>query len=479
MLSGAKIDGPQIVEVNPPLIIWFSTIPVFLSRLLHLAPDRALQLLAFVMICASAAWSLRILRIAGWACNRVSAYLLLCAIVTAEIWLNAYDLAQREHLVVILILPYILSAASGAATKLSFSELCAVGATGGLAVCFKPQQVLILVGLEVFLAAWNRSLCRLVSPDFLCAVAVVFAYIESISLFAPLYFKLLPILLDTYSSYAGSTFWMMIKISQGFLFLFLQILTVFLLQRRRMRFAAVPGAVLTCSFAAAVAYWLQRTGWRYQGDPMIALLVLSALLILIDLPPAFIDLISDWQVNTLLAATTLILLSVLIPVQLHLRRAAERLASEHPSYPYAVLARYQPNSPVYVFSINVADYFPAVSHDHLVWGSRFSPLWMLPAIIENESAEAGGPAPPKRLPPNVVQQLAELQRAETTEDFRRWKPVVVIVKKCPQGVYCQGLGRYNFDPLPWFLNSPAFAAEWSHYRLQETHGIYSVYIRTN
>jgi hypothetical protein len=478
-LSGAKLYGPQISEVNTPLIMWFSMIPALLSRLLHLAPDQVLKLLVLAMICGSAAWSVRILRNAGWATSPASVYLLLCALLTGETWLSGYNFGQREHLVIILILPYILSAASGAASKMAFPERCALGFIGGIALCFKPQQVLILVGLEIFLAAWNRSLRRLVGPDFLCALAAVFAYIGSVSLFAPLYFKIMPILLDTYSSFASTTTWALIKDNQAFLILFLQILIIFILQRRRLRFAALPGAMLACSIASAVAYYVQHAGWYYQEIPQIAFLILAALFILLDFPPVLTNLIDGWRFTPAFILATSAMLCLAVPLQFHFERAAERRASGNPIYPSAVFAQYPPRSPVYVFSTNVSDAFPAVSHDHLVWASRFPALWMLPAIIENQSAEAGGPPPAKRLPPQVVEQLANLQRAETTEDFRRWKPVVVVVKKCPAGIYCHGLDRYNFDPLPWFLESPAFAAEWSHYRLQQVHGIYSVYVRTH
>jgi hypothetical protein len=106
---------------------------------------------------------------------------------------------------------------------------------------------------------------------------------------------------------------------------------------------------------------------------------------------------------------------------------------------------------------------------------------MLPAIIKNERAEAGGPIPAKVLPPDVVKRLAALQRAQTTEDFQRWKPAVVLVRQCrksqPRDWPCWGLRNVDFDPLAWFLQSPAFAAEWAHYRLQETRGYFDVYTR--
>ena len=153
LLAGAKPDGPLLQLTNPPLIAWLSVLPVLIARLLHIAPDQVLKLLVFVMIGGSIAWSIRIFRIAGWARLPVSAHLAVYSLLTAEFWIRGEDFGQREHLVIILVLPYILSAASGAAAKLSFYERCAIGFLGGIAVCFKPQQVLIIIGLEFFLAS--------------------------------------------------------------------------------------------------------------------------------------------------------------------------------------------------------------------------------------------------------------------------------------------------------------------------------------
>lgn len=477
MLSGAQLYGPRIAENNPPLIIWFSAIPVLLSRVLHIPPDQALKLLVLIMISGSIVWCVRIFRIAGWARLPISTSLAIYALVTAETWIGGSDFGQREHLVILLVLPYILSAATGAAAKLSFSERCAIGLLGGVAVCFKPQQVLIIVGLEIFLAVWKRSLHRFTSSDFLSAIFAVCAYIGLVSVFAPLYFQMMPILRDTFWAYESATVWNTIKGVPTSNFQLLLILILFILQKQKLRFAALPGSLLACSCGAMIAFDIQHAPWMYLFYPQQALLILAALFIFIDLPPSVTSLAGGWRFNSAFAVLTLAMLAVVLPVQVHLEHRIQQLSLKYQPYSYQVFAQYPPHASVYVFSTNVSDAFPAVTRDHLVWASRFPALWMLPAIIENEAAEAGGPPPAKRLPLQTVEQLARLQRTETAEDFRRWKPAVVIVKQCIGGVYCHGLERFNFHPLPWFLKSPVFAAEWSHYRLQAHHGIYDIYKR--
>ncbi len=43
VLAGVPLDGNRLIEVNPPLIVWFSTIPVALAKALHVSPLLALK----------------------------------------------------------------------------------------------------------------------------------------------------------------------------------------------------------------------------------------------------------------------------------------------------------------------------------------------------------------------------------------------------------------------------------------------------
>src|ERR1700748_2440902 len=52
-LAGGQLYGPRLVDTNPPLIIWFSTIPVVVSRLLHMGRYAGFELIISVMALGS------------------------------------------------------------------------------------------------------------------------------------------------------------------------------------------------------------------------------------------------------------------------------------------------------------------------------------------------------------------------------------------------------------------------------------------
>jgi len=473
VMSGAQLNGPQLVEVDPPLVIWFSTIPVFLARLLHLDPLVMLKLVVLVMIAGSLLWSARILRAVFPAMSPGFLYLALSSLLSADIFLHGFDVGQREQILVILVVPYILSRVYGERSKLTFAELCAIGAIGGAAVCFKPHQVLILVALELFIAAWTRSLRQLARPDFLCAIVAILTYIAAVRLATPYFSAMVPVLLETYWAYGPYSALHLIEAKSRFNLILLLAIVIFLWRRRTLRFGVVSGAFLACSLAASIAFYIQHTGWTYHAYPFEAFLLLAVLWIILDL---LFPYMAAWDIRSSFAVSTLLLaLVLLVPVIIYRHHRAQYEAAHKP-YVETIFAQCPPQTPVYLFSTSI-DNFSVVLEHHLVWASRFAHLWMLPAILQNEIAEAGGPPPGKVLPAEVVAKLAALQRSETTEDFQRWKPAVVIVRQYQNSELRQNPNKLDFDPLAWFLRSPQFAAEWANYRLKTRHGDYDVYTR--
>jgi hypothetical protein len=104
---------------------------------------------------------------------------------------------------------------------------------------------------------------------------------------------------------------------------------------------------------------------------------------------------------------------------------------------------------------------------------------MLPAIIRNERGSRDPHAIFKRLPPETVAALADLQRTDTAEDLDHWQPPLVLVQQCKIHQPCDFLDGYDFDMLAWFLKSARFQAAWSHYQQQSAISGFAVYRRAN
>ncbi len=110
-LQGAPLYGSQIFETNPPLIIWLSMVPEALARLTHL-PDTALgKLFLLAVEFGIAAVCLNLLRRIRPDLTRATRLALAFAFITTFAVMPARDFGQRDHLLILFLLPYIFAAA--------------------------------------------------------------------------------------------------------------------------------------------------------------------------------------------------------------------------------------------------------------------------------------------------------------------------------------------------------------------------------
>jgi hypothetical protein len=476
MIGGAEPYGPHLAETNPPMIIWFSAIPVFLARWAHGSDILWLQLLVTAMIFASAVWCVNIVRRGAAINGPVAAGLLGFAILEIELRVGIQDYGQREHLVIILLLPYLLAVATGAVARISLTERCALGVAAGIAIWFKPQDVLILIALELFLSLRTRSLRRLFSAEFLALILTSSFVLLMVRLLTPLYFKnTLPLLFDTYWALGTSNAFVLVFSQRRYLaFVFAMILGLLFL-RGFMRGLSATVALLVCSLAASCVFDIQHVVWDYHAYPHRALMQVALAYMLIDLLyPALTALLSDAPMVRRIMLISATVTAVLLCVIAIRPRMAFTAVPREDNQLNRFYAQTSPSTTVYVLSTAVRPLSEAHQHG-LNWGGRFAHLWMMPAIVQNELGPVGYPAPFTRLSPERVTELATLQRSETAEDLNYWHPSIVLVEHCDPKHFCQGIDGKDFDMLAWFLQGPQFAAVWSHYQRQPGLDDFDVY----
>src|ERR1700754_3104178 len=76
---------------------------------------------------------------------------------------------------------------------------------------------------------------------------------------------------------------------KGYMAAVMVLLAIYLIRRRSLRSPFLFPALLVCSLAASVAYDLQHTDWRYHGYPHMALLILAAACLFLDLLSPLLD----------------------------------------------------------------------------------------------------------------------------------------------------------------------------------------------
>jgi hypothetical protein len=477
LLLGAKPYGPLLADTNPPLIIWFSTLPALLAHLLDIEPRTGLRLIVLLMISGTVAWCIRLVRGSPLCPDRAFPTLFGTAILLIELRPGSYDFAQREHLFVILSLPYIMAAITGATTRISLAERCALGVAAGVAVSFKPQEALVIVALELLVAVSTRSLRRVVSPEVMALIVTGALYLMLVRLITPLYqTEVVPILLNAYWAYGPYSALDLARNLKSTYFVVLTVLAACLALRQYLPGFSAVIAFLVCSVAASLAYYVQHITWSYHFLPCSQFLNLAACWLTIQL---LLRVFRIYSRNLRFKGFSVALALITVELCVFTLCLSSVTANRRPAHATPVdelLARYQRPETIYIFSTGLKPFSNVFAHK-LNWGSRFPCLWILPAIVLNEQPTLPRQAHFKQLPSETLMKLAILQRTSTTEDLNRWQPSIILVEHCNVEHPCQAIERVNFDILGWFLDSPDFAAAWSHYQRRPSLASFDVYIR--
>ena len=202
VLDGARI-GTDIVETNPPTIIWLSEIPIALSRLLDMSPEAAMKMCLGLLLFVSVAWcGSMVRRIPRAGSNTMALWLAIWTAYATTVY-SWSDVGQREYILVLLLLPYLVMAALrlNSVSPAAWPAFTA-GVITVIGLSMKPQHLLIVAGIEILLACRIGLRRSVIRPEAAGGVIGVLAYCAAIAIFAPDYVtKVVPFVYRTYLVY--------------------------------------------------------------------------------------------------------------------------------------------------------------------------------------------------------------------------------------------------------------------------------------
>jgi hypothetical protein len=483
---GSPIYGPEVFETNPPMILWLSYLPVAAAGLLHLPETAMGKLFVVGLLFLVAAVCLRLVRRLRASTNQLpltaaALYWLAFVIIIVFAVLPARDFGQRDHLLVLLCLPYVFAAAlstTDSGQQLPRWAAACIGATALAGLAMKPHQLLIPIAVEatvLFLRSRNRvrrPALSLIRPELLAMVASGFAFLLATEIFAPNYFtQIVPLARDTYWAFGQWSFPHLLGEAIQLHILAAVAFGVFLYAGPRQ------SSPLTCLLIAAgtaslIAYYLQGTGWYYQQLPSLTFFSLAVAFLLIECAGRRHLAMPTWAPKAALA------LSILAVV----------LTTHFMNYPFTAVRSFPIDTPDPSFFTNLApgtsvatltttvDYvIPPIFKYNLTLAQRYPHLWMLPAILRSEDPE--GPPLKRHLAPARVAQLDAFQHAAMRQDLERWHPQLILVERCQDpAVRCQVLEDRHDNLLAFFLRDPGFRDIFRHYHYQRSAGSFDAYI---
>lgn len=483
VLHGVQLNGPHLLEVDPPFLIWFFALPALLARVLHVSLPTGFHLFQIVGTTALIVWSATLYRRVCRASLLNTWIFTLLMMYVASGPVSLEDRGQREYFVAFLLLPYVLWAAARLRGEwLPRAQTLLLVFLAVVAVCLKPQHVIDIVAVELLLLIRLRSLRSWWRPALLLVVLGPVVYLCSVWLLDPSYLRdIVPLLRDTYwgldrpwSVVLRGTMKPSVALGTAFL--------LYLILRRRLRVEPFVAVLLAISTGALAAYLQQHKGWSYHLLVMQIFSYLAVAVLCLDIVERMIferrgllPLAGVKSIHTIALSVAVLAFVITGKVRLSHAQAIDYPQKEK-SELASIYSAYPPGTPVDLLAVDAWEW-PETLEQNKVWSSRYNHLWLLPAIVRSQ--DPLDPEVAHHLSPAKIDEFSTLLRQTIAEDLDHWHPSVVVVDPCGEVFnICGGLSRAGYSSmLDWFSRSPQFREQWSHYRYQKTVGEMQVYTR--
>jgi hypothetical protein len=375
--------------------------------------------------------------------------------------------AQREHLMLLSAVPYLLLAAArldGQATPRG--RLLTIAVIAGVGFALKPHFLAIPLLVEVYLLTargWRKTLLDAV-PWIMLAVMV--AYVAAAWLVTPDYFtSVLPLILDSYEEVGGADPLQVLysRLLAPFMLMMVPLTVAAFLLRlsplTRMAGLAALGGVMS-----GIA---QAKGWPYHLLPaQVMTLLLTVLVICQGIDKLIGERAAADRAISPSAALSLaplrLTVGALMLMLFCLAGATRTTFYDQMNFDNSqagkllkLVKKYAQGQPVLIISPGIYPHFPVLNYANARLAMRFQTIWPLQGAYESCRPEEARYHDPDKMP-----TMERLLRRAVSEDFVKYHPALVIMDKNPGIRLC---GGREFDLTEYFLSIPAFAEEWKNY----------------
>lgn len=446
--SGVLLDGgwfgSDIVAANPPLIWWIYHVPNLAARLFGIPVEHAFRIFITAIAALSLIGSDRLLRVAGYERVWRAVFILVCATLFT---LGAYrDFGQREHITVMLSLPYVLAAGIRFdGFSLDRRTAVLIGLSAGLGIALKPYFALVPLFVEVALILRQRQLALLRRGEAVGAVIAIVVYALAILIWARAWlYEAAPAIFKAYWAFEQASLAYMPKIAVLFLFPLLMGVAASAISRKR--FFGMPLLVLLASVAFLFAAVIQAKYYSYHLYPAYTLVLIANVLLLrtLERPVRIVHASILALVGAASLVTPILWLMASQPGKpLHARTA---------NVIEFVRDKVSADEPFLAISTHPFPGFPITIYADRSWSSTSNSRIFLPAVIKLRENRVQDP--------ELLAFVERSERAAMARDIEE-KPALVLVDVATAR---HAIGTRKFDHLEFYREDEAFREAWKNYK---------------
>jgi hypothetical protein len=469
-LTGELLDGAKLyveyLDPSLPFIFYFQAPPVWLASHIGISYIALYQIYVSCLTIVSLwmSWQLipKIL-------DQHSEFLKTSLILILAFLLTLFALeihGQREHIMLLLVLPYILTLAA----RVSEREIAplfavAVGIMAGAGMSFKPFFMIIWVFEELFVLFFIRK-TRLLRPENVSIFVVSLTYSVFFLFNNSEYLSSLPFLLRIYAPF--SLPWRQMLFTYLAFAWLLVVISAILIRSRLGHLKHTLDILCLASTALFVIAFIQRKNWFYHNYPFWVVLFIVASISLLHIStiikakPTIIE--KAKRIAIIIGALALCVYGI----DMISRNYMDPLRRDFRPM-IRMINKYASEKPVYLMTSNITQPFPIVNYTEGKWKVRFHclwPLWTLYKEKEDNNSEI------------MFHEMDKMNSDErfvvdsVIEDLITNPPALLAVDKGPQ----PSMGMRSFDFVGYFSQDQRFKRLLGEYIPFGKIGSYEIYL---
>ena len=359
MLQGKKLYI-DMVEVNPPLIFIYSLLAIIISKLTAISYASSYIILVIFLIFISLYLCFKILKKLSLEENFTRFY--LYALIVILTLATCHVFGEREHLLLIFILPYILFSMHKDKLQINKLLLFTIIIFASLGLNLKPHFFLIFIAVELCLIFHHKKLFYFLRWDFFLLILSGLIYTLIIYIFFPQFFSFaLPLALKTYMDLFNKSYLELILNYEFFIFFFI---SLFFIIFTKNRFSLDNKILIVSIIVTLIIYFIQQKGWFYHRLPFFSLTILFLVNLMI------FHLKKDLRLYA--SAFLPIILSIIV---------INSTANQTILFELKEIINNLPkNSKIHILSTDIAR-GQVLLKKNQIWSSRFGALGILPYVL--------------------------------------------------------------------------------------------------
>ncbi len=451
-------------ELNPPLIIWLNIPAVTLAKLTGVSLATALKIYIFSMITLVLLLTQKLIE----RCKPPAPQALFLALTFVLTILPAEQFGQREHFMLILLIPYIfLIAARAKKIKFTKSWVITSAVCAAIAICIKPYFVLIPAFCELYLLYLLGSQTFKRTEPYIMVV-IGLTYLASIFILTPEYISvIIKHVRVVYQAGIGTTQQVMATtlVPSAMALAFALIANIYLKVKFR-DVSPVYIVIFLVALANFVIFMVQFKGWPNHIYPLHALAITLVVILLMRLCVFY-----KRSPQLIIAVLGVSFILPLYGMSIY-RIPMVKPYSNFTEYFEQRIKEFEENNPedernvesVLVISALIQTGFPLVNESGLDWGSRLPSMWMTPGI---QKLKRSG---------NLSREVLESEAfSQTTvgQDLATRKPDLVFVHISKNKQFF----GFPYDYIEDYSQNETFLAAWSAYEFVTSDNAFALYRR--